>query len=415
MAERPHDLTDLLHAAEAQRTRSLARTWSAPGAGGEEVPVELVARRTRAAVRAARLRRTAVTSVAAAAAVAVVATAVAVWAPRTAVQPAGPDATPTSTGAQVPGLSPLPRAGEEDLRDAPAGSVLVLWGQGESAPGGVFEGPAERYVLLVRPDGEVLEVGPAPEGAVVLTGWDRTAATVGVYTEGETTDGWPVLDLLSNRVVGTTTEDDELLDVAVSPVDGTHAWVEGVQVHVAGDAGEAAHDVPSSACALVGWSDAAHLLLECPVLDEATLRPAGEAGHTLVLLDAATGEITQHHRVAPDEYRPSAVATYTQDGTLVTWLVPPEEGRVPGACHARLGTVTGLDVTPVAELEAGAPGYPGLVSTGGRVLVAGTACGALSVTQAQLWSVDVATGKSTTLLPAPDDAGPGVMSWTTGR
>src|SRR5690606_10153900 len=116
-------------------------------------------------------------------------TAVAVWAPRTAVQPAGPDATPTSTGAQVPGLSPLPRAGEEDLRDAPAGSVLVLWGQGESAPGGVFEGPAERYVLLVRPDGEVLEVGPAPEGAVVLTGWDRTAATVGVYTEGETTDG----------------------------------------------------------------------------------------------------------------------------------------------------------------------------------------------------------------------------------
>lgn len=416
MAERPQDMTELLHAAAAQRAAQVARTWTGtPGQREEEVPVELVVRRTRAAVRAARRRRGAVAAVGAAAVVAVVATAVAVWSPRTAAPPAGPGPASTSTGAQVPGLSPLRQADEDDLRDVPEGSVLALWGQGESAPGGVYEGPASRHLLLVRPDGEVLEVGPAIEGAMILTAWDRAAGTVGVYTEGETSGGWPVVDLASGQVVASTTDDDGWGNV-LAPDGTTRAWVEGARFHVRSAAGKTQFDLPASTCASVGWVDATQVLLDCPALDETTLQPAGQAGASTVLVDATTGAITQHRRVAPDEPRPVGPAVRTAEGTLVAPLSPPSQDDSGSTdCTLRLGAVTGLDVAPLAELPATGVAFPGLASVPGRLLVAGTACDGFTVPAAQLWSVDVATGEVTTLLPAAEDKGPGIMSWTTGR
>lgn len=407
MAERRRDLVDVLLAAQAQREAALADDATAAAA-----------ERARTAVRVARARRRAVVVVAAAAAVAVVVAGAVAWSPRASAPPAAPDPRPTASSAQVPGRAPLRQADEDDVRGAPAGSALALWAQ-PAAPGDATraaDAAVDLFVLLVLPDGEVLQVGPAPRGAVQLGPWDRAAGTVGVALEGPASEGLPVMDLLTGRVVGTTAHvvDD---GASVSPDGRGRARAADGDVWVERDGVEVRRDLPAGACRLLAWADDTRLLLGCPALDDVTLRASGDRGATTVLVDAATGAVVEHRTVPADEPRPTGPVVRLDDGRLVAWLLAPEDdGSFGRECPVRLGQVDGTGATPFAELPSDALAYPGLVAVPGGVLVAGTtACDGRSVSPA-LWRVDATTGDVTPLLPSVEsiDRGTGVRSWTTG-
>jgi|GEM_PF-1372662 len=133
-------------------------------------------------------------------------------------------------------------------------------------------------------------------------------------------------------------------------------------------------------------------------------------------MDAATGAITQHRRVAPGEDRPVAPAVRTADGRLVVTLARADDGTGPGACGARLGFARGLDVAPLGEVPATRFNDPGLVAAPGSLLAAGST-GCDPGGPSGLWSVDLATGAVDVVLPAVGgpDVPIGLVSWTAGR
>lgn len=400
MAERTHDLADVLRAAESQREGSLAGT-----------PTDAVLEHVHAAARVRRTRRTAaaVALVAAVAALVVVTGAI-VRSPRAATLPAGPSPT-TSAASDVRGLPPLPTASEEDLRTAPAGSVLALWA---SADGDAFDrdqGATGTSLLLVRPDGAVLRVGPAPAGAVRLGAWDRVAGTVVTGTLGEGGARDPLVDVLTGRVVGDAPRADE--PGAPAP-DGTRrARTEDGVLRVGEGDAVVTHALPAAPCRLVGWADDTRVLLDCPALDPVTLRASGDAGASSVLVDVASGAVVDHRPVPPAGLRPVPPSVRTADGRLVAVLEPAGAER-DTACGVPLAAVTGLDVSVVAEVPAARLGAPGPVVAGDRLLVAGsTACDGGPPAQA-LWDVPLDGRAPRTLLPAASgpDAPVGLLSWT---
>ncbi|UZN03353.1 hypothetical protein [Cellulomonas sp. S1-8] len=404
MAERTRDLVDVLRAAEADLAAA---------------PTAAAAARARDAVRAARARRRAMVVAGAAAAVAVVVAGAVVWSPRADAPPAGPGPAPSS-GAHVPGMPQLRQADESDVRGAPEGSVLALWSQppdasstGAASPAAASRGSAESYLLLVRPDGEVLQLGRAPEGSVLLMSWDRAAGTASVMMEG--TVATSVVDVVSGSVVGTESEPFRGADL-VSPDGTARAWWSDSDAFVERDGVEVRHDLPALRCGVLDWADDARLLLSCPTLDAATLQPSGVPGATTVLMDAATGAVLEQRTVAPDEMRPQGPTVRLDDGRLVAWMVAPadDDGSIR-TCPTRIDEVRGLDTVPFAEIPSDGVSFPGMARVPGGLVVSGTtACDGASGSAA-LWSVD-ATGEVTTLLPSVEsvDGVPGLRSWVAG-
>lgn len=389
MAERTRDLVDLLRAAEEQRTAALA-----------DVPTTPVVTRARAAVHASRVRRGALAGVAAAAAVAVVASAITVWSPRAAAPPAAP----SPSGVEVPGLPPLRQADESDVRDAPDGSVLALWTSPDPASDGAGS------LLLVRPDGEVLHVAPAPAGAFMVDSWDREAGTVDVTSEGA--PATTVVDVLTGRVVGNLTE-MPAHDVVESPDARSRAWLLNGDFVVERDGVEVRHDMPSELCGPLAWADDASLLVVCETLDPTTLRPSGRPGATTLLLDAASGEVVAHRTFAADEPAPLGPVVRLDDGRLVGWMHAPDDDWRTRTCPTRVDELRGLDSVPFVELPSDGLAYPGLVPVPGGLLASGTTACGVERGSPELWSVDL-LGNVRPLLPAVDGGAgtAGLRSWT---
>lgn len=434
MAERLHDLTDLLHAAESELARP-----------DGDVPTDVLLRRTHGALRAARTRRAALTLAGAAAAVAAVVTGVVVGAPHVRVQPAVPDPTPTattSTAAAVPGLPPLRQATEEEVRAAPEGSVLVLWAQStqrEVQLRRLVPVAHDPYLLLVRPDGEVLQVSRVPQGTETLVSWDRASATAVVHwfdgplvtreDGGEEREHQEarVLDVLTGRVVGSS-EEPALPAPDLSP-DGTRdAYTvrdeTGVQLEVVTPDGVLDHPLPDESCRMLAWSDDTQLLVHCLPPAAPVAVPDGTTGSRLLLVDAASGAVTQQRDLRPDEGTLSVAPWRTTDGRLLLPLgiggdpdVQGDEPRVdPEGCRTRLSVLDGLDLTPLAEVPVGQHLHPAGIVVPGRLLVAGQS-GCFDSARPGLWAVDVATGAVDTVVPPPDDPDEpmGVLGWTTWR
>ncbi|GIG40901.1 hypothetical protein [Cellulomonas phragmiteti] len=406
MAERLHDLTDLLRAAESERVRGLAAT-----------PTDAPLRHAHAALRRARTRRAVLGVGGAAAAVAVLVAGAVAWTPPAAVPPAGPVPTPAGTpsaGASVPGLPPLRQATEEEVRGAPDGSMLVMWSQSTWADVTPHLPIGDAHLLLLRPDGEVLQVAPAPQGAGLVLAWDRAAATAAILPLGESTGGVPVVDLLTGRVVGTA--DEQLTDDVVSPDGSQQAWRTDATLRVRTPDGVLVHDLPARGCRPVVWVDAAQLLLDCPALDPVTLDLTRQPGATTVLVDAATGAVTQHRHVPAGEDRPVELVVRTQDGRAVVALAPA--GDVPRAepCRTRLGTADGLDVAPLGEVPPARLHPGGATTAGDRLLVAGST-GCEEGARSGVWALDLVTGAVEVLLPPTvgSDAPIGLVDVTPGR
>ncbi|MCC2321297.1 hypothetical protein [Cellulomonas xiejunii] len=393
MAERLPDLADVLHAAEDQRARSLAGT-----------PTDDVLVRTRAALAAARRRRTALAVTGAAACLALLAAAVLTWQPRGDVQPADPD--PTASMVEVPGVGPLRRATEDEVRGAPPGSALVLWQQAsyretEREP---RRAPAvgDLWFLLVDPDGTVLQVAPAPVGYDVLLSWDRPTATAVMATDGGT--GSSVVDVLTGRVVGAS---DEWAGEAARSPDGTreahvlHDWEEGMSL-VVGPVGGA--DVrlplPASHCSSAVWLDDTRLVLSCD-WDEVA------RGSELVLVDAATGAELERAALPQDDANVLPSPQQLADGTVVL----PTTVRDGDVCRTRVERLDGLERVPLGEVPVGKLTRQ-LAGTADRLLAAGapTCWGSTGL---GVWSLDTATGDVTEVLPpGPWPDGPfGMIHW----
>ncbi|MBF0688105.1 MAG: hypothetical protein IR158_10135 [Cellulomonas sp.] len=396
MAERPPDLADVLHAAEDQRTRFLA------GAPTDEVLV-----RTHAALAAARRRRTALAVTGAAACLALLAAAVLTWQPRADVQPADPD--PTTSTVEVPGVGPLRRATEDEVRGAPPGSALVLWQQAsyrETERIGRTPAVGDLWFLLVDPDGTVLQVAPAPVGYDVLLSWDRPTATAVMAADGGT--GSSVVDVLTGRVVGAS---DEWAGEAARSPDGTreahvlHDWEEGMRL-VVGPVGGA--DVrlplPASHCSSVVWLDDTRLVLSCDWEG-----PADEVGRgsELVLVDAVTGAELERAALPPDAANVLTGPQRLADGTVVL----PTTVRDGDVCRTRVERLDGLERVPLGEVPVGKLTRL-LAGTADRLLAAGapTCWGSTSI---GVWSLDTATGDVTEVLPprASPDGPLGMIHW----
>lgn len=439
MAERVHDLTDLLHAAEHELAR-----------GRGDVPTDVLLRRTHGALRAARTRRAALAVGGAAAAVAVVVAGAVAWAPQASVPPAGPGPSPavtTSTAAAVPGLPPLRQATEEEVRAAPEGSALVLWAQSTAREVDLrrlVPLAHDPWLLLVTPDGEVLQVARVPQGTEMLMSWDRASSTATVHwfdgptVRGDDASGQReerehqevrVLDVLTGRVVGTPDEPPGSAP-DLSP-DGTReAYTQrdedGLTLHVLTSGRALVHPLPRDTCYLVGWADDARLLVHCLSVDPVADRADGRVDSLVLLVDATTGAVTQERALRPDEGEPVGITVRTTDGRLVVPLqvggVDPNlyPAQVADAdtppCRTRLSVLDGLELTPLAEVPAGQLLRPEGVVAPGRLLVAG-APGCWESTRPGIWSVDVATGEVDEVLPPPDDPDEpvGVLGWTTWR
>lgn len=441
MAERLHDLTDLLHAAESD----LAATRG-------DVPTDVLLRRTHGALRAARTRRATLTLAGAAAAVAVALAGSVAWAPRASTPPAAPvpsvaAPTPVSTAAEVPGLPPLRQATEEEVRTAPEGSALVLWTQSTERQVNLRRRVPlahDPYLLLVMPDGEVLQVTRVPEGTEMITSWDRESSTAVVqWFDGpsvrrdDASGEWEqreeqearVLDVLTGRVVGSPTE-PPVSPPVLSP-DGTReAYTrrdeDGPTLRVLSPQGELVHPLPREACRVVAWADDARVLMHCLPDDGEDDGSDGRRDPLLVLVDAATGAVTQERVRRHDEGEPVADPVPLSDGRQVVPLQvggvdpdlypPPVADSGTPTCRTRLGVVDGLELAPLAEVPAGQLLHPAVIASPGHLLLAG-APGCWSSTRPGIWSVDVATGAVDTVIPPPEDPDEpvGVLGWTTWR
>ncbi|WP_264758259.1 sigma-70 family RNA polymerase sigma factor [Cellulomonas wangleii] len=408
VTEGARDLTDVLRAAEAERA----------ACSEGEPTVVAAASRALAAVRTARARRRVLVVAGAAAAVAVVVTGAVLWSQRGTPSSAAPE----PGGAQVPGLSPLRQAEESDLRGAPDGSALALWVQpaSDATPtpaAGAGAASTVARLLLVRPDGDVLDVGPAPEGMQMLTAWDRAAGTAEFWAEGSFGEA-TVVDLVSGQVVGTTPDSVDWAGDP-SPDGAARAWTSDADLHVERDGVEVRYDLPATACWMVGWSDDTHVLVDCPRLDEATLRPAG-LGATTLLMDTTTGAITDHRSVEAGEPSPAYPAHRLADGRLVASLAvrPDPTGEAPRTCPQRLVTLTGLDTAPFAEVPSDLLAVlPGVAPVPAGLLVSGTTNCEGTAGSAALWAVDGETGEVTDVLPSVETFDPtqaGLQSWVVG-
>lgn len=396
MAERLPDLADVLHAAEDQRTRSLA------GA-----PTDDVLARTHAALAAARRRRTALRVTGAAACLALLATAVLTWQPRGDVQPADPD--PTTSTVEVPGVGPLRRATEDEVRGAPPGSALVLWQQAsyrETERIGRTPAVGDLWFLLVETDGTVLQVAPAPVGLDILLSWDRPTATAVMAADGGT--GSSVVDVLTGRVVGAS---DEWPFQAPRSPDGTreadvlHDWEEGLTLVVRPVGGaDVRLPLPAPRCSSVVWLDDARLVLSCEADGPADERARSSE---LVVVDAATGAELERAVVPRDHTDLLVGPQQLADGAVVL----PTTVRDGDVCRTRLERLDGLERVPLGEVPVGRLTRQ-LAGTTDRLLAAGApTCSGSTVIG--VWSLDTATGDVTEVLPprASPDGPLGMIHW----
>lgn len=432
MAERLHDVTDLLHAAESD----LARLSG-------DVGTDEVLRRTHRALRVARTRRAALAVAGAAAAVAAVVVGGVVWRPGPDAQPARPDPSPEvtlSTSAAVPGLPPLRQATEEEVRDAPEGSALVLWAQSTQRQvelRRLVPLAHDPYLLLVLPDGEVLQVSRVAQGTEMLMSWDRASATAevvwfdGPVIRGEDASGsWEqrqrqelrVVDVLTGRVAGTP--DERLVPPPSLSPDGTreadqYRVEDGARIRVVTPDGEWDHPEPADGCIVRAWADDARLLLTCPSSTPEARSTDGRPRFRMLLMDAATGDVVEERPLHPDEGTPGWPVR-TDDGRLVVPLVldggpvGPLAGGLAPTCRTRLAALDGLDLTPLGEVPAGS--LHGIASApGGRVLLYGSP--GCYQSRPGIWSLEVASGAADVLLPPPDaaDEPMGVLGWVTWR
>lgn len=408
MAERLHDLTDVLRAGEADREKSLA-----------DAPTEDVLRRTHHALRAARARRAALAIGGAAAAVAVLVAGTVAWSPSTSMLPAGPGTptpTPRSSAAAVPGLPPLRQATEDEVRGAPQGSALVLWDQSTQravdmrrlVPAGY-----DAYLLLVLPDGQVLQVARAPHGMTHVHDWDRAAGTVLMADLSQDVAQPVVVDVLSGRVVGGLP--DGPVDRGMPSPDGTRlAWSQhmdaGAEVRVRTGDVEVGHPLPAERCMFRAWFDDARLLVACLPRDRTPDEPE-QPRHQVLLVDAGTGEVTQQRDLTADEGDLSMV-TRLSDGRLV---LATRVGEAVTGCRTRLAALTpGLELSPLGEVPAEAL-YDPVLTPSGRLHVAGLP-GCRTTSRAGVWSLDPATGAADVVVPAMEepDEPLGVVGWASG-
>lgn len=430
MAERPHDLADLLQTAETQLEASLVAT-----------PTDDALRDARDGVRRARVRRVLVSVAGAAAAVAVVGAAV-VWVPRGSAPPAGPTTEPTpvpsatATGSPAPspepttpapvpvavaGLEPLVPATPDELRAAPVGSVLALWTATRYADYAEGTGATtETHIVLVRPDATVRYVRRAPDGAQWLESWDRTTASVAVRTSSTYPDGTAqVVDLLTGAVGGTVPV-RETFGVRFSPDGVTTATVEESTLRLAGGDDVREVDLPSRWCEAVGWPDATHVLVTCTDRVGSSAVPAEADGPSLLLVDVVTGEATRRTLVTGDLVPTGAPGAALADGAVVAPVdvVGREvDEDLPRVCGTGLGRFDGLTGTPLPPVPAGDLLEPGLVAAPDRLLVGGPTSCPTDVQPSGLWSVDLTTRAVVEILPARDDldAPYGLTSWVTWR
>lgn len=402
MADRLPDLADVLHAAEDQRTRSLVGT-----------PTDDVLARTHAALRTTRRRRTALAVTGAAAAVAVAVAGVLTWQPQGDVQPAGPEPTPLD----LPGVGPLRPATEEEVRDAPHGSVVVLWQQDSYREVAGDRGGSTRaltdgdtWFLLVLPDGTVRQLAPAPDGLETLLSWDPATATVSLAPDGEHAYGSRVVDLLTGRVVDA--QEGAPVPEPTSP-DGTReAYIvrqdQGLSLAVrAVDGSDVRHlPLPAPRCAPAHWLDDARIVTTCS--GEGPVQVAS-VGSEVVVVDAATGAALDRRPLPEvDDQSMRAWPSQLADGTVVL----PVSRRDGDVCRTRIDRLTeDLALVPLGEVPFGASSAV-LTGTVDRVLVAGPAT-CWESTGTGVWALDTATGDVTEVLPVTSwpDGPAGVLDW----
>lgn len=413
MAERPDDLHDLLRAAAHQRETSLAAAS----------PTDGVLLRTVARVR--RARRGAVAARALLVAALVVGVAGAAWwvpSPQVPQPPASPSPatsptpTPSPAGAatvDVPGLGPLVQAGRGDVEDAAEGAVLALW----RAPAA----EDDVRLLLVRPDGDVLHVVRAPDGARDLRAWDGGAAVVWSFGAQEA-QAFRV-DLLtgaarevgSDAGAGTTTDGRP----GERSPDGTAVLVRGEDgTVVVGADGVRTLQLPGPWCQVVGWSDAAHLLGTCTDAPAAGAVPHAADGPTVHLLDATSGQSVAQRALGAGDPFPVGRSVLTEVGLVVlaapVAATPADVTATGPVCAGSLVTFDGLDPAGPLPVDRSARlDGSHLTSAPGRVLLAGRDACTDAPGPTTLEAVDLLTGVVSTLLPAPTDGaeGDGLLSW----